>query len=216
MSFLKRWWPVLLTALLFLILFFLSKLVPDDTARNFINDAGKWGPLILFLLFLISYILAPLNGSPLLFAGYYAYGANIVFIATSAAILSFIINFWIARKWGRSYIQRLVGPKKIKHVDKLAENYGLLSLFFLRFFQGGLHDFVSYAAGLTSMRFKSYMAVSLLAEIPGTAIWYYIVSKAKSPATFTVLTWVMTISFTVVFLLGIFIVRQVRRSDKAD
>jgi uncharacterized membrane protein YdjX (TVP38/TMEM64 family) len=211
MRLLKKWWPAILTVALFVLVFFLSQLIPEETARRFIVAAGPWGPLVVLLLFLSTYVIAPLNGSPILFAGYYAYGINVIFLATLAGIISFVINFWIARNWGRDFIEKLVGARNIKKIDRLTENYGLVSLFFLRFLQGGLHDFVSYAAGITSMRFAPYMIVSLLAEIPGTALWYYIVSRVGSPAAFTVVTWIMAISLSVLFFLSVLLIQKTKK-----
>jgi len=137
-----------------------------------------------------------------MFVGYYAYGRNVIFLTTVAAYLSFYINFWIARKWGRPIIQRLVGKDNMTKVDSLTSDYGLVYLFLLRVFQGSVHDFLSFAVGLTSMKFSHYIIVSTLAIIPGTALWYYLSGFVSTPAGFTLLTFGILGVFSVLFLVG--------------
>lgn len=204
----KKWLSLFITIFLFLIIFLLGKLVPEQSLRTFIDEAGALGPLAVILLCLIAYIIAPISSTPAIFAGYYAYGKNVIFLATFASIISFVVNFWLARKWGRSLVQKLVGAAKMKKFDKFTENYGLLSLFFLRLLQAGLHDFVSYASGITKIRFWPYLGVSLLAEIPGTLLWYYVATKTNNPISFTFFTWLMAVVLSLIFLVGVLVTRK--------
>ena len=204
--------PFIPTIVAILVIYFLSRSIPQETAREFINQAGAFGPLAYILLSFVTYVVAPLSGTPIMFAGYYAFGNKVVFYGTFAAYLSFFVNFLIARKYGRPLVEKLVGKEDIHKVDAMVKNYGLGTLFFLRVFQGAFHDFVSYAAGLTQMKFSSYVAVSTIAIIPGTFLWYYFSSKVNTPTAFVVVSLIFAVVFSSIYILASVLIKKFRRS----
>ena len=122
--------------------------------------------------------------------------------AIIAAYISYVLNFWIARKWGRGIVKKFVGEEGMRKVDDLTKDYGIVTLVFLRIFQGSINDFVSFAMGLTNMKFKVYLVVSLLASIPGTILWYYLSLNASTPTQFTIIMLVFTLTLSFVFIAG--------------
>lgn len=197
----KKIYPILITIFLILLLYILSRSVPEESIRTFLIRLGLVAPVIFIFLKLVALVVAPLSGTPLLFAGFYAFGPKVVFLTAIATFVSYIINFWIARRWGRDLVGKFVGAKNLAKVDKLTKNYGLWMLLALRIFEGSVSDFVSYASGLTLMRFSSYMIISTLALIPGTILWYLISLKVTTPLAFTTLSLVLTLSFSIIFIL---------------
>lgn len=192
----------LLTTTFLLVLFYLlSSKIPEENIRLALNRVGLWAPLVFIFLTLLTEILAPLSSMPLIFAGFYAFGTNVVFLMMFAALCSYIINFWIARRWGRKLVVKFVGHKNIGKIDKLTKSYGLATLLFLRIFQGGIGDFVSYAAGLTSLQFFPYLGVSIIVAIPKTILWYLLARQVETPLTFTLLTLIMVVVFSAAFIL---------------
>lgn len=206
----RNFFTLFLTIFIFGIIYLASRNIPEESVHLFLDQAGFFAPLLFILLTFLTYILAPLSSTPLLFTGFYAFGNNVIFLMTAATILSSITNFWIARHFGRSLIIKFVGQENMEKIDKLTQNYGLLTLFILRVLQGGIHDFVSYAAGLTAMRFFPYFTVSLLGLIPGTIFWYFLALQVETPAVFTVLTLSLAAAFSLVFALVVFITRRKR------
>lgn len=208
----KKIYPILITIFLILLLYILSRSVPEESIRTFLIRLGLAAPIIFIFLKLMTLVVAPLSGTPLLFAGFYAFGPKVVFLTAIATFVSYIINFWISRKWGRDLVGKFVGIKNLARVDKLTENYGLWMLLALRIFEGSVSDFVSYASGLTSMRFSSYMIISTLALIPGTILWYLISLKVTSPLAFTTLSLVLTFSFSTIFILASILFKRWRHN----
>jgi len=184
------------------LIYFLTAAVPKEALQETLEGLGILGPLVLGLILLVTYIFAPLNGTPFLLVGFYLYGSNIVFFSSIAAWVSSIINFWISRRWGRPLVEKMVGIKDINRIDKLTINYGFLAIFFLRVLTGALQDFVSYAAGLTPMKFSRYLLASTLGMIPGTFLWYRLTLKANSPLQFVLLTFVLISIFAAIFFLS--------------
>lgn len=195
----------------FVIFFLIIRGIPEESIRHFIQSTGRAGPAVYILAMFSTFIFAPLSGSPILFAGFYAFRSMVVWYTLAAAILASITNFWIARFWGRGIVQRLVGRDSMQKVDKAARDYGILMLVLLRLFQGGIHEFVSYAAGLTSMRFSTYFLVSTVSSIPSSIFWYYLSLTTESVIGFATLNFSLTIIFAGVFAIAVFLVRLLKR-----
>lgn len=164
-------------------------LIPEQSLRAAIEKAGPWGVIILIFSLWITNVIAPLSRSPFLFAGFYSYGQMSVVYAFIAAVIASITNFWIARIWGRNLVIKLAGEKNLEKIDDLTKDYGLQTLFVFRLFLKEFHDVISYAFGLTNIKFKSYFLISTLGMIPATFIWYLISLKIRDPLTFTTVSW---------------------------
>lgn len=200
---LKKSYPLLATVFLFFLLYFISLQVPKENIHSVLGRAGFWGPVIYVFLAFLTNVIAPLSATPLIFAGFYVFGSNVVFLMVIADFFASITNFWIARRWGRLLVKKFVGKDNIKRIDKFTQDYGLLTLLFLRIFQGGVADFVSYAAGLTSMQFIPYFIISIAGMIPRTALWYFVSIQTTNPLIFISLTYLIIIVFSGVFLIGL-------------
>lgn len=189
-----------MTGLIFLIFFAVSLSISQDNIRTFISQFGVLAPVIFILLSLTSYIIAPLSGTPVLFAGHILFGQQVIIYATVASYISFITNFWITRIWGRSFVIKLVGKSSFDKIDKFTKSYGVVSLFTFRIFLGYVHDLISYAAGFTSMKFSTYLIISTLAAIPGTLLWYYLSQFASNSISFTLLSYSIGFVFLLIYI----------------
>src|SRR3989344_1382278 len=193
--------PVLVVIAL---LYLLSRSVDPNVIKEWIERAGILGPFLIILLGVVTTVIAPLSGTPLVFVGFALYGPQIVFLLTISGIISAAVNFHVSRRWGRPLIKRFVGEKNMRTVYKFTVEHGIVSLFFLRVFLGSLNDFISYAMGLTNMKFKTYFVVSLVAAIPGVLIWYTIALNSQTPLIFITFTAIFVGSFSLIFLVGKF------------
>lgn len=202
--------PILITLLLFLVIFVVSNTIPEQQIVAVLENSGVFAPIVFICVSLITYVVAPLSGSPILFVGYKLFGDSVVFLTTIAAFISFIINFWLARLYGRPLLKKIIGEDGVNEIDRVSMHYGLVSLFFLRIFQGSIHDFISLAAGLTAVKFLPYIMVSAIAIIPGTALWYFVAQQVQSPLAFTLLSLMLTGVFSVLFLVGQWLYRLIR------
>lgn len=196
--------------------YFKTLSIPTETFQQLIVSLGWRGPIIYILLNMLTYVLAPLGGTPLFFAGFYVFGKWVVFYTFLSSLMSSVINFYIARIWGRSRVSKLVGEKNMRKIDELAENYGLQTLLFLRVFQAYISDFVSYAFGFTEIRFLPYFVASTLGMIPGTLLWYWLLLRVKNVRQFTLLFISLVGSFLIVPPLFIFLYRRYFKKSSVD
>ena len=198
----KRIVPLLFIILISLFLYLVSRSFSEEEIITFVNNAGFFAPVVYILLTLLTLVIAPFSGTPVIFAGYYVFGQKVILYSVVATYISYVVNFWIARKWGRRIVRKFVGEDSLKKVDELTKDYGIVALVFLRIFQGSINDFVSFAMGLTNMNFKIYIVVSILASVPGTVLWYYLSLNANSPLQFTAIMLIFTLTLSFIFVVG--------------
>ncbi|KKR39509.1 hypothetical protein A2210_02650 [Candidatus Woesebacteria bacterium RIFOXYA1_FULL_40_18] len=149
-------------------LIYIQNRIGLEKIRGIIIQAGFWGPLVYILLHLLTHIVAPLQGTPIMFIGFAVFGKWTIIYTYIVALISSATNFWIARKLGRDIVIKLVGKEGMVKIDHIAVHEGPKALIIIRFFQGWISDFVSYASGLTSIKFSTYYIISALVPIPWT------------------------------------------------
>ena len=153
-------------------LLYIQKLIGLAKIQQLVAGSGVWGPVVLILLIVLTHIFAPIQGTPFVILGFALFGKwTIIYLSLATAISSFT-NFWIARKFGRDLVVRLVGKEAMSKVDHIASHEGVKVLIVMRFFQVYISDFISYAAGFTLIKFPVYYLISLIVPIPWTVIMF--------------------------------------------
>lgn len=150
--------------------------------KEYAQQLGILGYVFVLAGIVLGGVVVPLSTLPFLFAGLALYGfwPTFVLYYLGNTIIAPIIDFWIARKYGRPTVLKLAGKKAIVQIDKLTEVAGVKALIVLRFFGGILFDSISYAMGLTSMGFKRYLLITAFCPIPGMILVMYFLYKGLS------------------------------------
>ena len=199
------------TILISVLLYLLGKQIPEAEIEYFIHSVGPWAPMVWILLHQVSYVIAPISGLPFLIAGFYLFEKTVIIYVYFAVLLGATLNFWISRIWGRSLVARFAGEGAMKKIDTLSEEYGVITLIAARMLQGGIGDFVSYAYGLTSMKFSTYIVITAFSIIPGSLLWYYAVSQTNSVEGSLAVSLVLMVFALGIFFIGNFFVRTLKR-----
>jgi uncharacterized membrane protein YdjX (TVP38/TMEM64 family) len=170
------------------------KLGDSERIKELVVRLGYFGPLVLILYFVAGHIIAPLAGSPGLFAGFVLYGARVVIFLYIAGLISAVINFYISRKFGRIWVERLGGQKALKHIDRIVERLGTELLIFSRLFGGIFWEVISYAAGFTNISFKRYFSITaIFGGIPHAVLWYFFSKTVSSPEVMVIFAVTMVV-----------------------
>jgi len=202
---------VVFVLLVSLAIYVLGEQIPPESIRIFIEQFGVFAPIAYILVHQVSYVLAPISGIPFIIIGFYMFGRDVVIYNYLVALVGFIINFYIARKWGRRWVMRFAGREVVEKIDRLSNKYGVVSLVSFRLIQGGIGDFVSYAYGFTPIKFSTYFALSAIATLPGSIIWYIVASKTNSVEQFFVVTIFLLVISLIVFYVGNFVWKRSER-----
>lgn len=191
-----------------LLLYFLGKQISQEQIQSFVESAGPWAPVVYILTHQLSYFLAPVSGYPFLIVGFYLFGDTTIIYSYFVQIVGSSINFLIAKRWGRPIVKKLVGGESLVKIDKFAKEYGIGTLFVMRLFLVGLGDFISYAYGLTPIKYRTFIALSALAIIPGHLLWYFAASRANGIEQFLGVSIVLTFIAFWVFIGGSYLYRR--------
>ena len=155
--------------------------------KEAVDDMGFWAPLGLFLLRGISIILPALPSSVYsLFAGSLL-GFKLGYITIILSDLVFCSSaFFIARRWGRGPVSRLVGARAMEKIDGFSKNQ-LEGNFFLMtgLLMTGLFDFLSYAIGISRTDWKLFAPALLISVLISDSILVAVGAGAAQGASIT-------------------------------
>ena len=82
--------------------------------------------------------------------------------------------FYIARILGREVVEKLTGKAVLKSVDSFFARYGKHTILVCRLLPFVPFDPVSYAAGLTSLRFRHFILATGLGQLPATIVYSWV------------------------------------------
>lgn len=156
---------------------YLSLFSDPDRARSLIEQAGPWGPLMFIGLQIVQVLIAPIPGTVTGFAGGYLFGTFLgTLYAIIGATIGFTIIFVLARKLGRPFVEYFVDKKHLKKFDYIAESNGTFVLFLIFLLPVFPDDIICYLAGLTNIKIRTLILISLAGRLPG----YIVLSFAGS------------------------------------
>jgi uncharacterized membrane protein YdjX (TVP38/TMEM64 family) len=158
----------------------LSLLARADVApvRDYLLSFGWWAPAVSALLQIVTSIIAPLPSFVLAIVNAMLFGIWWGALLTwSTALLAAAICFAIARVWGRPVVERLVPRSALDSTDRFFLTNGVLAVLVARLIPFINPDVVSYAAGLTVMRWRHFMVSIAAGSLPSVAIYSYLGSR---------------------------------------
>lgn len=136
-----------------------------------IQRLGPWAPFGIFALRSISVVI-PIIPSTIwaFFAGSFLSYPLAVATVVLADLFSCSLGFYLAKRYGRNLVEKLVGTQFMGRVDTLSQKH-LESNFFLLAgaLMTGAFDFVSYSAGLTTTKWKMFVPALALAALVSDA-----------------------------------------------
>lgn len=143
---------------------------PERT-RQLITQAGPWGPLVFIALQVAQVLLAPIPGQVTGFVGGFLFGGfwGTVYTTIGAAI-GFTLIFVLARKLGRPFVEYFVDKKMLAKFDYLVESRGTLIFFLIFLLPAFPDDIICYIAGLTTIKIRVLLLISLIGRLPGNLL----------------------------------------------
>ncbi|HEY9656639.1 MAG TPA: VTT domain-containing protein, partial [Crinalium sp.] len=95
-----------------------------DQIRTNVAQFGLWAPFIILLLRLTSIVVPALPGTAyaLLSGALFGFAQGFIVIAL-ADFFACATNFFLARRYGRGVVQRLVGERLMERLDRWSQKY---------------------------------------------------------------------------------------------
>lgn len=146
-----------------------------DSIIGFIRSYGPYAAAVSFCLMVFQSVAAPLPAFLITFANAAIFGWwQGAILSWTSAMAGAALCFMIARIAGRDAVERLTSVSAISSVDKYFERYGRNTILICRLLPFVSFDFVSYAAGLTSMGIVPFLIATGIGQLPATLIYSYV------------------------------------------
>ncbi len=170
-----------------------------DIIVGYIRSFGIYAVIVSFLLMALQSIAAPLPAFLITFANAAVFGWwQGAILSWTSAMVGALICFYIARILGRDAVEKLTSKFAMESVDEFFEKYGRNTILICRLLPFVSFDFISYGAGLTSMRVVPFLVATGIGQLPATIVYSY-VGGTLTGNTQTIVTG-MLIMFAVVAL----------------
>lgn len=171
----------LLAAIIISLILQVTILSNPQKVTTWLSQFGPFVILVYAVLQAITVIIAPIGGFFLQVAMIAlfkpAVALSIIYLVVTPL---YLVNFYIARKYGKPLVSKIIGKTALERVDHLSKDAGVITLVILKVFQAGIFDYLSYAVGLTRIPFKTFAAVNIFGGIPGTMVSYFVLTKTDN------------------------------------
>lgn len=138
-----------------------------EDLKDRVESFGALAPVVYMALLAATIIFSPLPSVPVDIAGGLAFGVGPATVYTViGSMIGATVNFYLARWLGRGFVERKLGRQAMSQIDALAERAGFKFIFAARLLPLFNFDWVSYAAGLTLLPFRTYAIASVLGMLP--------------------------------------------------
>jgi uncharacterized membrane protein YdjX (TVP38/TMEM64 family) len=146
-----------------------------DMIIGYIRSYGIYAVGISFLLMMFQSILAPLPAFLITFANAAIFGWwQGAILSWTSSMAGAAVCFYIAKILGRDAVEKLTSKIAMDSVDGFFEKYGKHTIVICRLLPFISFDFISYAAGLTSMRFLPFVIATGIGQLPATVVYSYV------------------------------------------
>jgi len=158
----------------------------EDTLTDWLRGNRDWAWLMILVLWLVQAVLAPIPAPLLIIVTSVLYADTFLGVLFAIALtwvgamLGAVICFWISRRFGRDWVVGKGYFDKMEDLDHYLEEKGAFVIFLTRLIPILSFDIVSYAAGLTKMRWKSFITATGLGMLPTYVIFILFAAEALS------------------------------------
>jgi len=139
-----------------------------ESVNAFLDRYQTAGVFIYIGLQIFQIVLSFIPGQFIQFAGGYAYRFWLGYLLSMIGIFfGTILTYYIAKVLGRDAIHLILGEERVnKYVRILNSKKAFVVLFFLFVMPGFPKDLITYAAGLSEIKLKAFLALSLAGRTP--------------------------------------------------
>jgi len=142
--------------------------------RDFIKSYGGYAAAVSFMLMLLQSVAAPLPAFVITFANANLFGWwQGAILSWSSAMAGAAMCFYISRILGRDAAERFTSKAGLEQIDTFFEKYGRNTILICRLLPFISFDYVSYAAGLTPMKYLEFALATGIGQIPAIFIYSY-------------------------------------------
>lgn len=138
---------------------------------EFIASFGNLAAFIFVLVQILQVVAAPIPGEITGLVGGFLFGKVWGSILSTVGLtLGSVLAFWVARKFGMRFVEKVVKKHYIDKFNFFVTHKGLYITFVMYLLPGFPKDALCYFLGLTRLRFLDFVLMNLFGRFPGTLI----------------------------------------------
>ena len=185
-----------------------QKFSSPSYVREYLLSFGHWGKIIFVILLALSDPL-PIPSTVVGVAGGYVFGlVQGTILAVIGITGGATISFFLARKFGRPLVEKMIHGHHIAHFEHIFRKRGINAVLISYAIPIFPSDAVDLLMGLTSIHYLAFVMLVVLGNIPR-----YLIINSLGDDLFTGFSVrsVLTISFAVLFVLVAVFREQIKR-----
>ena len=187
--------------------------------KDFVESYGPYAMAVSAILMIFQSLMAPLPAFLITFANANLFGWwQGAILSWSSAMAGAALCFWLAKLLGRDVVEKITTKTGLEQIDVFFEKYGKQSVLIARLLPFMSFDVVSYAAGLTSMKFWPFFIATGIGQLPAAIVYSYVGGMLTGGAQLLVtgLLILFALSVLIVMLRQIFNARQKAKSASKE
>lgn len=174
-----------------------------DNINTLFDDYKGYSILVYIIAQIIQIIICVIPGQMLQFAAGYAFGfwPGLLFSLIGAAIGA-VISYYLAKLLGQGILYLIFDEDQMENfIEKLNSKKAIIAVLVIYLIPGLPKDACSYAAGISNMKLKAFLVVSLIGRTPAMAGSLLIGTQVGAGAyTFAIIIGAVAV---ILFVLGI-------------
>lgn len=197
-------------------IFMLFSSMNVETIAEYIRSYGIYAVIISFFLMMFQSLAAPLPAFLITFANAAIFGWwQGAILSWTSSMAGAALCFYIAKILGRDAVEKITSKFALESVDGFFQRYGKHTILICRLLPFVSFDYVSYAAGLTSMGFIPFFAATGIGQLPATIVYSYVggMLTGSVRTVVTALLVLFALSILIVLLKRIYNEKQNKRKE---
>ncbi len=151
-------------------------LMDPDRLVEWLDEQKGWAWLVILVLWQVQAVVAPIPGFVLTMATALLYGDSLsgaifaIILTWTGSMIGAILCFGLARRLGRDWVVRKGYLDRMEELDAYLEEKGAFVIFLTRLIPIISFDIVSYAAGLTRIKWRDFAISTGIGMVPATVL----------------------------------------------
>ena len=167
-----------LSLVLIIVLFVLASVFVSNNVgflEEYVDSAGFFSMAVYIFLLTLSIVFVPFSAIPLMPIASELWGVpTAAMLAVLGWTIGSVIAFWLARRYGRYFVEKIISFKIIERAEKLIpEEHIFLTIVFLTMVMP--YDGLAYVLGLfTKIKMRTFFLATFAGLIPFAFVFSYL------------------------------------------
>jgi uncharacterized membrane protein YdjX (TVP38/TMEM64 family) len=160
---------------------------------QWVSQFGIWGPIVIILAMVVQMFLFVIPSVALMVVSVLAYGSFWGSVISLLAIFAAsTVGYFIGRKLGPVTVDKLIGSKTERKMERYVNQYGLWAVIVARISPLLSNDAISFVAGLLRVGYQRFIVATGIGILPLTLLIAYLGESTERMKTG--LLWISIIS----------------------